>query len=238
MTYRPEMIGKRISEQRKAKGMTQNELAKKLNVSIKQLSLYENGRVTPNIDMLFKMCEVLDCDFGFIIGDPDYSAPTSLDSAIQERVGLSREVMDALHYLTGKERSCFLWGYESDEIRLILNNLLVSNSFRDLIERIRDYDHSYRLSEREYASLCNKFGEAKEKEGYVAKELLEDANFSEQEDNPELEKITDEQMEVVEAIRKIEDSEERNELIKKVLRYEVIEAFSSLLGDLYPLSDR
>ena len=213
MIYRPEMIGKRIAEQRKVKGFTQDNLAKKLHISIKQLSLYENGKVTPNIDMLFSLCELLDCDFGFIIGDPDYTAPTSLDSAIQERLGLSKEAIDALHYLTGKERSCFLWGYHSDEVRRILNSVLVLNSFSGLIESIRDY---------------------KVKEGYVAKDLLDDAYSSMEEDAPSLEAITDEQMEVVEAISEKEDSEERNELIKKVLRYEVIEAFTSLLNDLYP----
>ena len=234
MIYRPEMIGKRIAEQRKVKGFTQDNLAKKLHISIKQLSLYENGKVTPNIDMLFSLCELLDCDFGFIIGDPDYTAPTSLDSAIQERLGLSKEAIDALHYLTGKERSCFLWGYHSDEVRRILNSVLVLNSFSGLIESIRDYDHSYRLSEIDYASRCTQFGEEKVKEGYVAKDLLDDAYSSMEEDAPSLEAITDEQMEVVEAISEKEDSEERNELIKKVLRYEVIEAFTSLLNDLYP----
>lgn len=237
MIYRPEMIGKRIARLRDEKKLTQKELAGELHVSVKQLSLYENGKVTPNIDMLFSICELLDCDFGFIIGDPDYTAPTGLDSEIQERLGLNKKTIDALHYLTGKERSCFLWGYEADEVRRILNSILVSNSFRGLVESIRDYDHSYRLSERDYASLCSRFGEEKVKEGYVAKELLEDAYTSMEEDAPGLEKITDEQMEVVEAIRKNEDSEERNELIKKVLRYEVIEAFTSLLNELYPNSD-
>lgn len=237
MIYRPEMIGKRIAQLREGKKLTQKELSGKLHVSIKQLSLYENGKVTPNIDMLFSICELLDCDFGFIIGDPDYTAPTSLDSAIQERLGLNKKTIDALHYLTGKERSCFSRGYEADEVRCILNGMLALNSFRGLVESIRDYDHSYRLSEKDYASLCRRFGEEKVKEGYVAKEILEDAYTSMEEDVSDLEKITDEQMEVVKAIWKNEDSEERNKLIKKVLRYEVIEAFTSLLNDLYPTSE-
>lgn len=67
MIYRPEMIGKRIARLRDEKKLTQKELAGELHVSVKQLSLYENGKVTPNIDMLFSICELLDCDFGFIM---------------------------------------------------------------------------------------------------------------------------------------------------------------------------
>lgn len=44
------MIGKRIAELRKEKGMTQEELAKALNITRSALSLYEIEKRDPDTD--------------------------------------------------------------------------------------------------------------------------------------------------------------------------------------------
>lgn len=54
-----EKIGKFISERRKAKGLTQTELADKLGLNSKSISRWENGRNMPDISMLPKICEEL-----------------------------------------------------------------------------------------------------------------------------------------------------------------------------------
>lgn len=54
-----ESIGNRISRYRKAKGMTQEELASKLGVSSQAVSKWENDASCPDISLLPQLCSVL-----------------------------------------------------------------------------------------------------------------------------------------------------------------------------------
>lgn len=53
-------IGKFILECRNAKKMTQSELAKKLGVTEKSISNWENGRNMPDLSLFKPLCQVLD----------------------------------------------------------------------------------------------------------------------------------------------------------------------------------
>ena len=54
-----ETIGNRISKYRKAKGMTQEELAGKMGVSSQAVSKWENDASCPDISLLPQLCGVL-----------------------------------------------------------------------------------------------------------------------------------------------------------------------------------
>ncbi len=54
-----EKIGKFIYEIRKEKGLTQEQLAEKLNVSSKSVSRWENGRNMPDFSLLLPLCQEL-----------------------------------------------------------------------------------------------------------------------------------------------------------------------------------
>ena len=54
-----ETIGKRISKFRKAKGLTQEELASRLGVSSQAVSKWENDASCPDISLLPQLCQVL-----------------------------------------------------------------------------------------------------------------------------------------------------------------------------------
>ena len=54
-----ETIGNRITKFRKAKGMTQEELANQLGVSSQAVSKWENDISCPDISLLSKLCRVL-----------------------------------------------------------------------------------------------------------------------------------------------------------------------------------
>ena len=60
-------IGDTISSLRKDKNMTQEELAKKLNVSAKTISNWENNRNLPSIDMIILLSEALDTDINTLL---------------------------------------------------------------------------------------------------------------------------------------------------------------------------
>ena len=52
-------IGQYIQSQRKKAGLTQKELADKLNISFQAVSKWENGDTLPDTGMLLKLCDVL-----------------------------------------------------------------------------------------------------------------------------------------------------------------------------------
>ena len=61
-------VGKNIAKFRKEKNLTQEELAKKINVSPKTISSYENNRNLPNIETLILLSQVLDVKIDDILG--------------------------------------------------------------------------------------------------------------------------------------------------------------------------
>lgn len=60
-------IGKYISECRRAKKLTQSELAEKLGVTDKSISNWENGRNMPDLSLFKPLCEVLDISINDLI---------------------------------------------------------------------------------------------------------------------------------------------------------------------------
>lgn len=56
-----EKIGKFISKQRKAKNMTQEELASILGVTDKSVSRWENGKTMPDLSMIKDLSNELNC---------------------------------------------------------------------------------------------------------------------------------------------------------------------------------
>lgn len=61
-------IGKNIAKFRKEKNLTQEELAKKICVSPKTLSSYENNRNLPNIEMLILLSDTLGVSINDLLG--------------------------------------------------------------------------------------------------------------------------------------------------------------------------
>lgn len=51
-----------LTNARKAKGMTQEQLAEKMSVSRQTVSHWENGRMNPETDVINRLCELLDID--------------------------------------------------------------------------------------------------------------------------------------------------------------------------------
>ena len=52
-------IGKYIADKRKALGLTQVQLAEKLNMSNKSVSKWERGVCLPDVSLYSKLCDVL-----------------------------------------------------------------------------------------------------------------------------------------------------------------------------------
>ena len=97
-------IGRRIAALRKAKGMTQEELAERLNCSTKHVSHAERGVAALSVDLLTEASKILDCTLDYMIkgesAPPETKIPPSmlqiLDSS-DERMAHEKELL--LSYL-------------------------------------------------------------------------------------------------------------------------------------------
>lgn len=62
-----ESIRQRLSEVIKQSGITQTELAKKLNVTQSTIAHYIRGDILPALDTLANLCKMLDVDTNYVL---------------------------------------------------------------------------------------------------------------------------------------------------------------------------
>lgn len=75
----------RIKELRKARGLTQEELGKRLNVQKAAISKYENGTVTPNGEVLKRLSAIFNVTTDYLLGcEISNSSLTSIQKKLLE----------------------------------------------------------------------------------------------------------------------------------------------------------
>jgi transcriptional regulator with XRE-family HTH domain len=118
-------IGQRIKEERKKIKLSQQELADR-----KTIANWENGITKPQLEDMISLCNLFQCELGYLLAEPDYNCKSQGTSYIQEVTGLSEESIDSLKCLYNnspkaesyklshaavdlilkeEENSCFLW---------------------------------------------------------------------------------------------------------------------------------
>ncbi|WP_438734084.1 helix-turn-helix domain-containing protein [Enterococcus sp. AZ128] len=95
-----EYFGDKLKALRKAKKMTQLDLGNRVGVSKWAITSYEQGRTSPSVEILIKLCDILDVSSDYLLGISD-NLPIQLNS-----VGLSdEEVRLLLEFLNLIERN-------------------------------------------------------------------------------------------------------------------------------------
>ena len=229
MTYDGEEIGKKIFCKRTKLKISQVELGKKIGTVGKQISNYEQGKTIRPIDVLLKLCDVFQCDLGYLLGESDYSEGTKLETAIVESTGLSMEALNNIRKITGTEKACLSFGCESDSYRRILNSFFSSSQFLSFIECLHDLDTAVSDSNNIFIELEKKIG----------KERLDEAftfynNTTDYERDPNAPKLTSGQYEAIGMIDSAIDKQYGLSYTIKIARYELHEAFEALVESLYP----
>jgi transcriptional regulator with XRE-family HTH domain len=100
------MIGVRIAEVRKKKGMTQKKLAEKMGISPTYLSSIERGKENPTLDMLIILAKSLGVDLGVIFTLPQIEDPAKrkslinslLNKADDDQLKLALKVLSSIIY--------------------------------------------------------------------------------------------------------------------------------------------
>ena len=92
------LIGERIKRVRKGRGMTQDVMAEKLNVSIGYVSQVERGITKISLDLLGAISSVLDCDVASFI----------TESAVNSNEYLESEILSEIKKLDQKKKKFIL----------------------------------------------------------------------------------------------------------------------------------
>ena len=91
-------IGKRLKIRRKLMHMTQKELASAVGVTFQQIQKYEAGINKISLQLLIKLCRILQCDVDYFIGKTglsDISNPTSFQETLEDELLLAfRSIRD------------------------------------------------------------------------------------------------------------------------------------------------
>lgn len=87
-------IGERIKEARENCGLKQDEVAKKLHVTLTAYQNYEYGKRDIKSSMILSICAVLKCSPNWLLGYSDEGAHLAEDSLMLRQL---REAFDALN---------------------------------------------------------------------------------------------------------------------------------------------
>lgn len=73
-------FGERLVAARKEKGYTQKELAEKLSITPTRLNYWEKDKRNPDVDMIWKLIEVLNISGDWLLGRDDKAIKTAPES--------------------------------------------------------------------------------------------------------------------------------------------------------------
>lgn len=107
------MFGERIRKQRKAKGLSQEQLARKLHVTQGAVSQWEKELTRPDFDLLDALAEALGTTVSYLLGSTDNLHRPTLDELSEEyEEDLAREMrywaLDEAQRVDPNRRELFL----------------------------------------------------------------------------------------------------------------------------------
>lgn len=96
-------IGDRIAELRKKKEMSQEMLAGKLDISFQAVSKWENNISYPDIKLIPKIANILECSIGYLFGENDKNCDSILIDKLPNDDTMRIVVARGKHILSSDE---------------------------------------------------------------------------------------------------------------------------------------
>lgn len=84
-------IGKYIAEKRKALGLTQKQLAEKLNMSDKSVSKWERGICLPDVSIYMELCSILRISINEFLAGEDIGAENVIEKSDSNLIQITKE---------------------------------------------------------------------------------------------------------------------------------------------------
>lgn len=144
-TKNDKAIGERIKECRKAlpDNVTQEQFGKMLmdisedvdgGYSRKTIASWEKGNPIPPLDALIKMCEIFDCELGYLLCEHDTKTRAAAD--IQNETGLNEAAIDILR--SSKYSNLDADAYQGETLHLINHFIL---NCKPIVESITELNY-------------------------------------------------------------------------------------------------
>ena len=93
------MIGERLAEVRKNKGMTQLELSRLVFVSLTTISGYENDHCTPSDDIKVKLAKIFNISLDYLLGAIDEELELNRNNTVVLPEGLQARILKDIEEL-------------------------------------------------------------------------------------------------------------------------------------------
>lgn len=222
MRYNIEEIGKRLREEREKRKMTQAKLAKVLHVTNKQISNYERGILLPPFEKLLDICDIFDCELGYILGEKEYENKTVLTTAVCNMTGLSAKSVESLMKITTDTE-------KSENTTKVLNQLLEMPLFSEFIDMLTEIEQLSTESNSLMNDFFTKYPIELIKE---AAELAENPRIDYKNDE-EYQKQNPEVFEVIKAFDDFKDKDQENNYAIDIARYRLHKLMEYMIDKMY-----
>jgi len=141
-------IGERIREERIALGLKQPDFALALGLeeeSRQSVTKWENGYNVPSFKILIKMCELFDCEIGYLLCEDGYIGRTRAETDFQKATGLSKRAVQKLFMF--RKRSKGIDSFSS--LNFYIDEIIEHDEFSELLETIKK--HVWGFNENNYS---------------------------------------------------------------------------------------
>lgn len=122
----------KLKQLREKEGLSQTQLANKLNISRGSISYYENKERLPDIDVLLRICKYFNVSADYLIGLSDVASLDTDVQAVCQYTGLSEDSVKRLRIIYNGSPSLALKNEENIQIIDIVNKLLCDNDFSSI----------------------------------------------------------------------------------------------------------
>lgn len=131
MMYDWKAIGNRIREVRNEKGLTQAKICEELRVGRNTVSEWENDKSKPQLEDLLGLCNLFNCELGYLLCE--YDTPFKAHTDVAQQTQLSKKSVENIMDLKDKHKKLFGNGKNT------LDVLLSDNAFIELLRNIEEY---------------------------------------------------------------------------------------------------
>ena len=131
-------IGERIRKERIGIGLSQEDFAVAVGLgtdSRTSVIKWENGHYLPSFKVLIKMCEIFDCEIGYLLCEEGYIGKTRKKTDFQKATGLSERAVEKLFTFRKRTR-----GSDSfSNFNFYINDIIEHDNFVELLEAIKKH---------------------------------------------------------------------------------------------------
>lgn len=129
-------LGKRLKNIREENGLTQEELAKKMDISQRTISSWECDRNIPDMNTYKRLCEIYDCTIAYLTGTKERElGDISLEDIMFKLPSLSKDDL-----LRIKEHIKMLINQRDDILRMEEERRKIEAEKAELEQKLAEYD--------------------------------------------------------------------------------------------------